>query len=156
MKNLLIYLALFGNSLGAVAQPLEIQLNKKHFWQTKPGVSYDGFDATTYFEGKPVKGKKEISLYYKGISYWFANQKNKATFEVNPDKYGPAYGGWCAYAIGAKGEKVEPDPENFKILNGRVYLFYKNLFSNTLDDWNKEEKKLKTSADLNWESKIYK
>lgn len=132
------------------------ELHKKHFWQTKPGLAYDGYDATSYFSGKPLKGKKEFSFLHQGITYWFANPKNLETFKANPEKYEPAYGGWCSYAIGAKGEKVEPDPENFKIVNGTVNLFYKSFFSNTLDDWNKDEKNLKSKADQNWETKIYK
>ena len=57
--------------------------------------------------------------------------------------------------MGAKGEKVEVDPENYKIINGVLNLFYKNFFSNTIDDWNKDETKLKKQADINW-TKIYK
>lgn len=138
------------------AEKKENVLNKKHFWQTKPGIAYDGYDATTYFGQKPQKGKKEFSSTFKGIVYLFVNANNKAIFDANPEKYEPAYGGWCAYAIGAKGEKVEPDPENFKIVNGKVNLFYKSFFSNTLDDWNKDEKNLKPKADQNWTNKIYK
>ncbi len=39
-----------------------------------------------------------------------------------PDKYEPAYGGWCAYAMGESGEKVKIDPETFKILDGQTLL----------------------------------
>jgi hypothetical protein len=41
--------------------------------------------------------------------------------------------------MGAKGEKVEVDPENYRIYEGKLYLFYKNFFSNTLDDWKKKK-----------------
>jgi hypothetical protein len=74
-------------------------------------------------------------------------------FKANPEKYKPAYGGWCAYAMGENGEKVKVDPETYKIVDGKLYLFYNFWTTNTLDDWNKNEKKLKEAADRNW-SKI--
>jgi hypothetical protein len=57
--------------------------------------------------------------------------------------------------MGAKGEKVEIDPETFKIIDGKLYLFYNAYFNNTLTSWNKDEKNLKAKADKNWLS-IYK
>ena len=62
--------------------------------------------------------------------------------------------GWCAYAMGAKGEKVSIDPETFKIINGKLYLFYNSYFNNTLKSWNKNEPTLKAKADVNWK-RIY-
>jgi YHS domain-containing protein len=158
IKIFFLILLVFSKSFGQnKTSPVgETELRKKHFWQTKPAIAYDGYDVTSYFSGKPKKGKKEFAANLKGIVYLFENEKNKALYLANPEKYEPAYGGWCAYAIGAKGEKVEPDPENFKIVNGKVNLFYKNFFSNTLDDWNADEKNLKAKADQNWVSKIYK
>ena len=57
--------------------------------------------------------------------------------------------------MGATGEKVEVDPETFKILDGKLYLFYNSLFNNTLPKWEKAELELKAKADKNWKS-IYK
>lgn len=127
-------------------------LRQKHFLVEK-GVAISGYDPVSYFSGNPQKGK--ISYNQAGITYKFASAANLETFKKNPAKYEPAYGGWCAYAMGAKGEKVEVDPENYKIVNGSLNLFYKSFFSNTLDEWNKDETKLKKQADANW-SKLYK
>jgi hypothetical protein len=52
--------------------------------------------------------------------------------------------------MGAKGEKVSVDPETFKLLNGKLYLFYNSYFNNTLKSWNKDEENLKKKADQNW------
>ncbi len=120
---------------------------QKHFLLEK-GVAISGYDPVSYFLGSPQKGK--ITYTNAGISYKFASTTNLEMFKKNPTKYEPLYGGWCAYAMGAKGEKVEVDPENYKIVNGSLNLFYKNFFSNTLDDWNKNEAKLKKQADTNW------
>ena len=52
--------------------------------------------------------------------------------------------------MGASGEKVEVDPETFKIIDGKLYLFYNKIFNNTLKSWNKDEANLKQKADANW------
>ena len=66
------------------------------------------------------------------------------------------HGNVCAYAMGAKGEKVSVDPETFKIVDGKLFLFYNRFFTNTLKDWNKDESNLKTLADRNWKNLITK
>jgi hypothetical protein len=52
--------------------------------------------------------------------------------------------------MGATGEKVEIDPETFKILDGKLYLFYHSWTNNTLTKWNKDEASLKSRADKSW------
>lgn len=86
----------------------------------------------------------------QGVLYFFSNQKNKDLFLANPSKYKPEYGGWCAYAMGAKGEKVTVDPYTYKLVNNKLYLFYNQFFNNTLKDWNKDQDNLMRQADLNW------
>ena len=68
----------------------------------------------------------------------------------DPAKYEPVYGGWCAFALGDYGEKVEINPSSFKIIGGKTYLFYNKFFNNTLTSWNKDEANLKKKADQNW------
>lgn len=117
-------------------------------------VAIQGYDPVGYFnQGKAVKGKKEISASYQGVTYKFSSGENKETFLKNPSKYEPQYGGWCAYAMGSAGEKVEINPETFKIIDGKLYLFYNAYFNNTLKSWNKEETKLKSQADTNWKNR---
>ena len=151
MKFLIILFSII--SLNVFSQ--DINTRKKHFL-TEKGVALSGFDALTYFQGKPQKGKKEYSYTQEGIIYQFSSASNLEIFKKNPSKYEPQYGGWCAYAMGSKGEKVEVDPETYKIVNGKLYLFYHTFFSNTLTDWNKDEASLKAKADINWEKIIKK
>ncbi len=125
-------------------------LRKKVFNLGKDGVALEGYDVTTYFTGKPQKGSKAFFYSYKGVRYLFSSAQNAALFKANPAGYEPAYGGWCAYAMGTKGEKVEVDRENYKIEEGKLLLFYKGYFSNTLDDWNKDPLHLHQKADVNW------
>jgi len=119
-------------------------------------VAIQGYDPVAYFNrGKAVKGKKEILASYQGVIYKFSSNENKEAFLKNPSKYEPQYGGWCAYAMGSSGGKVEINPETFKIIDGKLYLFYNAYFNNTLKSWNKDEDDLKSKADTNWK-KFYK
>ena len=89
------------------------------------GLAIKGYDPVAYFkEGRAVRGKKEFSLSDHGVNYHFASSADLQLFQANPLKYRPQYGGWCAYAMGHDGSKVEVDPETFKILNGQLFLFY--------------------------------
>jgi YHS domain-containing protein len=115
------------------------------------GVAVKGYDPVAYFtQNKAVKGKAEFAVIHQGVKYYFSSNDNKEEFKKAPAKYEPQYGGWCAYAMGETGEKVDFDPETFKILNGKLYLFYNKFFNNTLPKWNKDEANLKTKADVNW------
>jgi YHS domain-containing protein len=96
----------------------ENALRLKHFWLDIAPLAIQGYDPVSYYSGKALKGSAKFRTAYKGIEYHFANAKNLETFQKNPAGYEPTYGGWCAYAMGARGEKVEPDPKNFKLANG--------------------------------------
>lgn len=132
---------------GAFAQTNTVR--QKHF-NLKKNLAIEGYDPVSYFDGKPLEGESEIKTTHKGVVYYFATQSNLNKFKTAPDKYEPAYGGWCAFAMGESGEKVKVDPETFKIIDGKLYLFYNFWGNNTLTDWNKEEQKLKMSGDKNW------
>jgi YHS domain-containing protein len=118
-------------------------------------VAIQGYDPVAYFtQKKAAKGKPAIAATYEGVTYNFATQADKDLFLKNPTQYEPQYGGWCSYAMGATGEKVEIDPETFKIVDGKLNLFYNAFFNNTLKTWNKDEAKLKAKADANWKKLI--
>jgi YHS domain-containing protein len=129
-------------------------LRKENFNLDK-NVALKGYDAVAYFkQNKAVKGNPEISATYQGVTYNFSSAENKNAFIKTPVAYEPQYGGWCAYAMGKSGDKIEVDPETFKIINGKLYLYYNKYFNNTLKNWNKDEANLKAKADINWQ-KIY-
>lgn len=129
---------------------------KKHF-NLEGGVALHGYDPVAYFkQGKAVKGKKEIgAVSYEGVNYLFSSNENKEAFKQKPGAYEPQYGGWCAYAMGSDGSKVDIDPETFKILNGKLYVFYNKFFNNTLKSWNKDEINLNKKADANWQKTFH-
>lgn len=139
---LLLSIASFGFSQDVATRKKEFLLDK--------GLAISGYDPVSYFSNKPQKGRKEYSATVEGIKYQFANAVNQNLFLKNHAKYEPQFGGWCAYAMGNEGEKVEIDPETFKIIDGKLYLFFHTFYKNTLTSWNKEEKILKLKANNNW------
>lgn len=147
---LLIFLSLI--ALRSVAQNDAVRLKQ---FNLEKDLALQGYDPVSYFTGEPAEGKKEISYLFKGVRYYFVNPGNREKFISNQEKYEPAYGGWCAYAMGEKGEKVKVDPGTFKIIGGKVYLFYNFWGNNTLDDWNENEGQLKSSADSQWKKYVH-
>lgn len=149
MKPILICLFIFLYSNNGYNQKTILDIS--HF-NHKDGIALEQHDAVEYFNSnKAVKGLKNISVKVGDVSFYFINNKNKLLFEKETLKYLPQYGGWCAYAMGIDGDKVAVDPNTFKIVDGKLYLFYNKFFNNTLKSWNKNEKVLMKNADLNWE-----
>ncbi len=147
MKLFLILFAFTFSNFG-LNQTVDIRL--KHY-NLDNKLALQGYDLISYFKGStPVKGKGLYSTSYQGITYYFSSEINKKTFLENPSKYEPQYGGWCAFAMGDYAEKVEINPLTFKILDGKLYLFYNAFLNNTLKTWNKDEANLKIKADKNW------
>ena len=139
--------------LSAVSFSQNSAARSKEFNLSKNNIGIQGYDPVAYFTaGKAVKGKKELAVYADGVTYYFSSAETKELFKKNYKAYEPQYGGWCAYAMGAKGEKVEVDPATFKILDGKLYLFYNAFFNNTLKSWNKDEVNLRSKADNHWKS----
>ena len=115
MKQFSFFLFLLFTSVLVFSQDQKRQAT----FSLQNGVAVQGYDVVAYFkQGKAAKGIAANSVYHQGVKYQFANAANKEEFKSKPSKYEPQYGGWCAYAMGATGEKVEIDPETFKIING--------------------------------------
>lgn len=128
---------------------------KAEYSISKNGLALEGYDPVSYFEGGPKKGSKANASTVEGVTYYFANEANKAKFDADPSKYEPAYGGWCAWAMADDGSKTEADPKTYKIVDGRLFVYYNGFFGNTLKSWNKKADKsgeagLVKSADTNW------
>ena len=137
----------------AVAAPPE--LRRQSFNVDENGLALQGYDPISYLEKDgPKEGKKEHTLLYRGITYRFFSAENKAKFEADPAKYEPPYGGWCAWSV-IDGDKVEIDPLNFEVIDGKVYLFYKGWLGNAKKKWDEKlkaegSKKTVASADSGW------
>jgi YHS domain-containing protein len=154
MKRIIFFTTVMMSMFSFSLMAQDITASRKNqFNLNDDKVAIKGYDPVAYFKmNDAVKGTKELAVYFQGVTYYFSTVENKEEFKKNPAKYEPEYGGWCAYAMGAKGEKVNIDPETFKILNGKLFLFYNRNFNNTLKSWNKDESNLKIKADMNWKN----
>jgi len=151
MKTLIISIIFLSAFITHSTAQDAASLRKKNF-NLEKDIAIQGYDPVAYFkQDKALKGEDQFSTSYQGVIYNFSSADNKEAFLKNPSAYEPQYGGWCAYAMGKNGEKVEINPETFKIINNRLYLFYNKYFNNTLKSWNKDESDLKAKADVNWQ-----
>ena len=86
------------------------------------GLALHGFDPVAYHvAGEPVEGSDEFTSEHNGATYRFSSAANLALFISNPDKYAPAYGGYCSYGVRV-GRKFDVDPEAWKIVDGVLYV----------------------------------
>ena len=145
MKHILSITILF------VAMMLPGAMMSQDHVNLKSGFAAEGYDVVAYFDNQTLKGNKKIVAEHDGVSYKFANEGNKEKFLSNPEMYVPQYGGYCAYAIAVKGEKVGVNPKTYLIKDDKLYLFYNSWGVNTLDKWNEEgASELQKKADANW------
>lgn len=113
-------------------------------------LAIQGYDPVTYFTlNKAVLGSASFKAQHEGVTYHFSSADTLAAFQAAPAKYMPTYGGWCATAM-AKGEKVEIDPKNFKVTNGRLFLFFNAWYGDAKKVWVKDEAGQEKKADANW------
>ena len=151
MHKFILILLLIAFTLSNIQAQTSAETRKRQYNLDQSGLALSGYDPVTYFaKQKAVEGKKDITLLNEGVTYRFANTQDRDLFKANPAKYEPQYGGWCAFAMGDNGKKVLVDPETFKLVNGKLYLFYNKFFNNTKKSWDKDESNLKTKADANW------
>lgn len=110
-----------------------------------PGLS--GYDPVAYFtDAKPIRGSGYHTAVYDGITYAFATAEHRTMFLANPQKYLPAYGGYCAYGV-AIGKKFVADPEVWRVQDGTLYL---NLDRDIQMKWEKDLPGYIRKGNANW------
>lgn len=85
-------------------------------------------------------------------TYQFSSKENLKTFKSNPEKYVPAYGGYCAFGTSV-GKKFIGDPEVWRLVGGKLYL---NLDTSIQSEWLKDVPGRIDMADKNWKKIQYK
>lgn len=94
-----------------------------------------GYDLVNYFKiNLAVVGSSAFTETYDGVDYYFTSDGNKNLFKENPERYLPAYGGWCSMTL-AMGRATQPTYDNFKIINGTLHLFERTLSINGQTLW---------------------
>ena len=94
-----------------------------------------GYDVVTYQTDKrPLRGNGHYVATHKGATYLFSSQENLDLFKSNPDKYVPAYNGYCAFGVSV-GKKFVGDPEVWRVVDGTTYM---NLDASIQNEWLKD------------------
>jgi YHS domain-containing protein len=111
-------------SLPSRAAQAPINTLKNSVFGGRTDTAINGYDTVAYFTvGKPVMGKDTFVLEWMGAKWKFASQENLDRFKANPEKYAPQYGGYCAFGV-AQGYLVKVEPDQFTVLDGKLYLNY--------------------------------
>ncbi len=106
-----------------------------------------GYDLVSYHTSQgPVRGSGHYTSVHDDVTYLFISKENKQAFDQNPDKYLPAYGGYCAFGVSV-GKKFVGDPEVWKIVDGRLFL---NLDQKIQKEWSKDIPGRIKLADQKW------
>lgn len=117
-------------------------------------LAVEGYDLVSFFtQDNPQQGRESLAVSWKGARYLFVSEENKTMFKKNPDKYLPAYGGWCAYAI-HRGKEVDINPKAYHIQKGQLHLFHKTNLVDTQAKWINDEVTSKAKADQVWAKKM--
>ena len=91
---------------------------------THAGLAIRGYDPVAYhLQAQPAKGIPQISYQWRGATWLFATAENRDSFQAEPERYAPQYGGYCAYAV-SKGRTASIDPEAWRVVDGKLYLNY--------------------------------
>lgn len=111
------------------------------------GIILQGYDAVAYFtKGAPVLGSEQFSARYEGSTYLFASAANRDAFRADPARYAPQFGGFCAMGA-ALGKKLDVDPSQFKVVDGKLYL---NVNADVFKKWSADIPGNIAQANTNW------
>ncbi len=137
-STLMALVALFGFAGNAMAAD---------YTNSTPAVQ--GYDVVSYQTGKrPIRGNGNFVAVYDGATYQFSSTANQKLFENNPEKFAPAYGGYCAFGASV-GKKFIGDPEVWRVVDGKLYL---NLDTGIQAEWLKDVPGRIQIADAKWRS----
>ncbi|MDD3294310.1 MAG: YHS domain-containing (seleno)protein, partial [Geobacteraceae bacterium] len=85
-------------------------------------VTLQGYDPVAFHAiGAAMRGNPAILLEYGGYKYLFSSEENKELFEKAPEKYLPAYGGYCAFGA-SLGVLFPVEIDTWEIIDGRLVL----------------------------------
>ena len=125
--------------------------DKKAYKIDDSKIAVQGYSPVSYLDlGIAQVGLKEYKASYNGLNYYFTSQDQKKTFEANPTKYLPQYGGFCAFGVSV-GAKFRVDPNKFLVKDGKYFLFLYDLEVDAQQLWLAgKHKDLLSTADTNW------
>lgn len=87
-------------------------------------TAISGYDPVAFHTvQKALRGDPKLAHSYRGAKWVFATEENRRLFEDNPEKYLPAWGGHCAWAVSENLLSHKLLSGDFAMIEGKVYLF---------------------------------
>ncbi len=93
-------------------------------------IAVSGYDLVSYFDSHAEPGEQSFSARYQGAAYLFSSVAHLELFKADPQRYLPAYGGYCAYGV-SMGKRLAIDPERYEVVAGRLYLLLNRITKKT-------------------------
>ena len=113
------------------------------------GVAMGGADPVSYHSPQgPVWGKAPHYSLWQGAIWLFESIDNKRLFDQSPEKFMPAYGGFCTPCLAQK-HKFHGDPRNWHVHNDRLYLASSNEL---IENFKKNPQETISVAEDYWKS----
>lgn len=119
------------------------------------GVAIGGHDSVAYHQlqrdpqESAVEGAKSFTVDYKGAKWRFGSEESSKLFAADPEKYSPAYNGYCANALSLGEGLIRTDGTHWEIFEDKLYLFYAARGRDRWTDGNWTT--YKVDADAAWE-----
>lgn len=115
------------------------------------GIAIDGHSPVSYFDGKVERGSPHFAVEHDGVTYWLADADQVARWRREPERYVPAFGGWCAFGMSVS-DKFPIDPHDYRIVRGRLLLFLRNAGIDAGELWGRgDEQQLLDRAEAHWQ-----
>lgn len=146
LKTTIVALAFFVSSAVSAQDNMANNIDNSN-------IALQGYSPVSYLDlGLAQRGNKDFKSEHDKVVYYFTSEEQKATFDKNPEKYLPQYGGFCAFGCYA-GAKFRVDPTKFLVKDGKYYLYLNNVELDAKQLWLAENNHstLKAAADKNWE-----
>jgi YHS domain-containing protein len=118
------------------------------------GVALYGYDPVAYFIDKTARtGEAEYEFRFKGLTWRFRSEANRAAFARSPESFVPEFGGYDPLAV-SEGVPLEGNPAFFAVHEQKLFLFAreeslakflanpKNLFDAAMNGWPAVQRKL--------------
>ncbi len=148
MKKFMLAIAIALASLTLAASPAQAD-QAPVYTSLLSRIAVGGYDPVAYFtDTRAVRGSERFRILHQGYEYRFASAEHLAAFRSDPARYLPQYGGYCAWAV-AHGYTAPGNPNNWRIVDGRLYLNYN---SEIQQRWQQDIPGHIRDANANWPS----
>ena len=122
------------------------------------GVAIGGHDSVAYHRlgnsepHRAIEGNRIWEVEWKGANWLFSSEADRDLFAANPERFSPAYNGFCANALSLGEGLIKTDGSHWQIFDDRLYTFYA---ARGRDRWLADDfTKYKMVADKAWEEII--